>query len=68
MFAGILDVVQNDLTGILDQEKDVDGMVKAMLKLLSSKNIAEEMGNMARQNVLENFTMSGHIRALDEII
>ncbi|MDO7172735.1 glycosyltransferase [Mariniflexile sp. AS56] len=66
--AGIQDVVENDLTGLLVKEKDVEGMANAMFKLLSSKNLADDMGNKARQNILANFTMSRHIRVLNEIL
>lgn len=66
--AGIQDVVLNEETGMLVNEKDVDGMADAMIMLLSNRNLAREMGVKARKHIKENYTMSKHINTLNDII
>jgi glycosyltransferase involved in cell wall biosynthesis len=63
--AGIPDVVTNKITGLLIDEKDVEGMTNAMLILLKDKSLAQKMGENARENILANFTMSRHIDILN---
>lgn len=66
--AGIPDVVQNKLTGLLVPEKDVEDMASAMIKLLSDIELAKKMGNSGRSNIQENFTMKRHIDMLNEVL
>ncbi|OEK08839.1 hypothetical protein A8C32_00755 [Flavivirga aquatica] len=68
LHAGIPDVVLQGETGILVDEKDVDGMAKGMIKLLENKSLAKQMGENGHENIFKNFTMSKHIDNLNAII
>jgi colanic acid/amylovoran biosynthesis glycosyltransferase len=66
--AGIPDVVTNTITGLLIAEKDVEGMTNAMLTLLKDTSLAQKMGENARENIKNNFTMAQHITKLDQTL
>ena len=65
--AGIPDVILNNISGILVEEGDVVGMAKAMTKLASDVSLAEKMGQAGREHIRKNFTMTRHIKVLNEI-
>jgi glycosyltransferase involved in cell wall biosynthesis len=46
---GIPEVVENGVSGILVEPGNIDGLAKAMLKLLTEKGLAKEMGAKARE-------------------
>lgn len=54
---GVVDVVEDGVTGILVPPKDSDAMASAMLKLLKDKTLAEKLAVNARKNVEEKFTI-----------
>lgn len=66
--AGIQDVVQSNRTGILVEEKDVNGMANAMIRLLKDVELAQEYGINSRENVRANFSMSKHIGILNKVL
>jgi len=66
--AGIPDVIINEETGLLVDEHDVEGMSQNMIRILSDKPYALEMGAKGRDNVFKNFSMKKHIDKIDEII
>ena len=66
--AGITDVVVNNETGLLVQEKDVDGMANNMLRILNEKKFAFKLGQKGRVRIEENFTLQKHLIALENII
>ena len=53
---GIEDVVVDGQTGLLVEPKDVKSLQAALLKLLSDREFAENMGERGKQMVLANFT------------
>ena len=55
-FPGYRKVINNGKTGILVCEKDVNGIFKALLKLLKEKKLRIEMGNNARKAVTAEFS------------
>ncbi|MEP0263903.1 glycosyltransferase family 4 protein [Dokdonia sp.] len=65
---GIKDVILEDETGFLCDEKDVDEMAKFMIRLLKNKSEAQTMGQNARKRILENYTISHHIKTIDTVI
>ena len=68
LHAGIKDVVINNETGILVEEKDVDGMARGMITLLQNINLAKQMGRKAKEDITENFSMAKHINGINQII
>jgi len=66
--AGIPDVVIDGETGFLVDEHDVDGMSKAMMKILADSGLARKMGEAGKQRIKNNFSMEKYIAKLtDEI-
>ncbi|MEY3227285.1 MAG: hypothetical protein RLZZ536_1904 [Planctomycetota bacterium] len=66
--AGIPDVVVHGETGLLVEERDVDGMADHMVELLGSPARCRELGDHARQRIRRHFTAESHIARLDEAI
>ncbi len=66
--AGIPDVIVHGETGLLVDEHDVEGMGKHMIKILSDKSYAAQMGLKGRENISKNFSMKKHIDKIDEIL
>lgn len=66
--AGIPDVVIDGETGLLVDEHDVNGMAKAMLKLLEDRELAVAMGEKGRKFMLENFSRQKHLNLLSRIV
>ena len=66
--AGIPEVVNNGETGILVSEHDVEGMAKAMSKLLSSDEEIIKMGTAAKKRIKAHFTLDHHIQSLNDVI
>lgn len=53
---GIEDVIVDGKTGLLVKPKDLDSLKEAMIRLLSDRSLAEDMGRKGRQVVLSHFT------------
>ncbi len=66
--AGIPDVIINEETGLLVNEHDVEGMSNNMIRILSDKPYAMEMGAKGRNNIAKNFSMKRHIDKIDELL
>jgi len=66
--AGIPDVIIDGETGILVDEHDVDGMSKAMMKILADPALAKQMGKAGKQRIRNNFSMARYISKLSEEI
>jgi glycosyltransferase involved in cell wall biosynthesis len=66
--AGIPDVIIHKETGLLVKEHDVEKMTAHMVKILSDKSYAKQMGAKGRENISKNFSMKKHIDKIDEIL
>ena len=66
--AGIRDVVIEGETGLLVDEKDVEGMATHMMQLAQDSGLAGRMGNAARKRVAMEFSMETSIDRLWGII
>ena len=66
--AGIPEVVEHKVTGLLVEEHDVNGMAENMLKLLQDPVWAKELGKEGRKRVRSLFDLEKHINILDNII
>lgn len=66
--AGIPEVVVDGRTGLLVDEHDVQGMARAMLKLLEDGQLAATMGAEGRKFILENFSRQRHLHVLSGLV
>lgn len=66
--AGIFDVVRDEETGLLNDERDVEGMSVAMLRLASTPGLAAELGATARRDALQKYTATHYIEALHRLL
>jgi len=66
--AGIKDVVIENETGLLVEEKDVKAMSEHMLTLAKNPELASQMGKAARERIQKNFTIEKSIQQLQNII
>lgn len=66
--AGIPDVVINNKTGFLVQERDIVAMKDAMIKLIRNKTLAKEMGAKGRDRIKNEFTMDIYINKLRDVL
>lgn len=65
---GIPDVVLDNETGLLVEERDVDGMARRMLSLLRDPTLAASLGGAARRRVGAHFSAERSIARLWAII
>lgn len=66
--AGIPDVVVHGETGLLVDERDVDGMADHMVAVLRDPSLAGRLGEAGRQHVRANFSMNRSIERLWKVI
>jgi colanic acid/amylovoran biosynthesis glycosyltransferase len=66
--AGIPDVVVEGTTGLLVDERDVDGMAEHMVRVLRDPALAGALGRAARAHVAENFSMAHSVARLWRVI
>ncbi len=66
--AGIPDVIADGESGFLVEERDVEGMARAMLRLYREPPLAGEMGTRGRQRILQCFSMDASIQRLSHIL
>jgi glycosyltransferase involved in cell wall biosynthesis len=66
--AGIPDVVVNEETGFLVDERDVAAMAASMLRLVQEPSLAGRMGQAARRRIHAEFSLERRIAELGRII
>lgn len=66
--AGIPDVIIHGETGYLVEEHDVAGMANEMIKVLQNRELARNMGEKGKANILNNFQLKRHIQVLNELL
>jgi len=66
--AGIKDVILNGETGLLIEEKDIDGMAAAMNQILLDPLMAARLGKSGRERMKKDFSMAKSINELWAII
>jgi glycosyltransferase involved in cell wall biosynthesis len=66
--AGIPDVVVHERTGFLVDELDIAGMASWMNYLLKNPELCRTLGMAARDHVRRNFSLSQHIRRVQDAI
>ncbi|MCK7589904.1 glycosyltransferase family 4 protein [Subsaxibacter sp. CAU 1640] len=66
--AGIPDVIIHNKTGLLCKEHDVETMANHMIKLSDDINLAKDMGNEGKLNIMANFSLKRHIDSLQNTL
>lgn len=66
--AGIVDAVVDGSTGFLVEERDIDGMADRLVRLLQDKELAQRMGQNARQHIQKNFSIRRHLDGIDNVV
>jgi glycosyltransferase involved in cell wall biosynthesis len=64
---GVLDIIEDGVSGLLVPCKDSKAMARAMVQLLSDRDKAAQMGQAARLRVLEKFTVQQQVRAVERL-
>ena len=64
---GIPEIVADGLTGLLVPMADADAMAAAICHLISKPALAQQMGLMGRQRVLEQFTIDHTIFKVEQV-
>jgi len=64
---GILEIIEDQVTGILIPPKNVNALTKAIKKLLNNQLLAKRLGNCAQKSALKRFSLNGHVKAVETI-
>jgi glycosyltransferase involved in cell wall biosynthesis len=64
---GIIDLVSDDINGILVPPKDPDALCRGILQLLTNQDLAERLGKYGRNMVCPNFDTSTMIHKTEKI-
>lgn len=66
--AGIPDVVEQEETGLLVKENDIDAMAEAMIKIANDRTLAKEFGLKGKDKITSRYTMENHLATINDII
>jgi len=66
--AGIPETVLDGVTGLLVEERDVDGMADRMIELARDPALAARLGRAARERICSEFSMGKRIGRLAAIL
>ena len=66
--AGLGEVIEHGVTGLLVDERDVEGMAAAMVRVLDSPAEAGRMGEEARRHAFAQHTSSRYLQQLSEVL
>lgn len=66
--AGIADIIENDITGLLVDEYDQHSMVNALLRILREPELARKLGGNAASFVRSNSLISRNVDVLSKIV
>ena len=64
---GVLEIIENNVTGLLIPCKDVEAMVRAIGKVLSDRELAKNIGLAARQSVENRFMIQHHAAEVQRV-
>jgi glycosyltransferase involved in cell wall biosynthesis len=64
---GILDIIQNNVNGLLVPCKDSKAMAEAIMELAFNKKKAEDLGRAARQRIVDKFTIKHQTLAVEKL-
>lgn len=66
--AGIPNVVNDGITGLLSEERDIDTMANNMVCLLNNSDLAKQMGVAGKEHVKKHFSLERHIETLQKVL
>ena len=66
--AGIIDIIQDNETGFLVSENDIEGMAYYMKKFIVDPLLSKEMGAKAAQRIDKHFSLNRNVKFLWENI
>jgi len=64
---GIVDVVEDGITGFLIPPRNVDALSESLIKLLTNENLRKELGNNAKKRIDERFSSQTMIDEIDSL-
>ena len=59
------DIIENDKTGIIVEQKDVEGLKKALVQLIEDQELAKKMGERGRERIEKYFTWDAICKKLE---
>jgi glycosyltransferase involved in cell wall biosynthesis len=65
---GVKELIKHGEDGFTVEPKDIDGLTKALVKLIHSTELRSEIGNNAKKMVAEKFSVNAMIENLDDFI
>jgi glycosyltransferase involved in cell wall biosynthesis len=66
--AGISDVIEDGVTGLLCKEHDVTGMGQNIIKLLDDIELAKKMGQEGKARIKSHFSFKKHIDGIQQLL
>ncbi len=66
--AGIPDVVQHEVNGLLCDELDIDTMASNMLRVIAEPEFAAALGRSGRETAMRDFPLQGQIAKLRSVL
>ncbi len=64
---GVLEIIEDRVTGLLVPPKDADAMAVAITSLLQQPTVAATMGATARQHAADRFTVEQHVQQVEAL-
>jgi colanic acid/amylovoran biosynthesis glycosyltransferase len=64
--SGVPELIEDGVSGILVAPGDAEALAAAILRLLDDRALAAGMGCAAREKVLKDFSLSGHLDSLEQ--
>jgi glycosyltransferase involved in cell wall biosynthesis len=64
---GVLDIIEDNLNGLLVPPKDEQAMARAMVHLLRNRVYARELEARAREDVIKRFSAEQHVKAFSRL-
>jgi glycosyltransferase involved in cell wall biosynthesis len=66
--SGIPELVENEVTGLLTDERDAVGLADALYRLMTDHNLRDRVADAGRDRVVEQFDLSQTVESMDRII
>jgi glycosyltransferase involved in cell wall biosynthesis len=66
--SGIPELIEDEVTGLLVAEYDIEAMADAMIRLAKDDDLVSRMGRSASKAIHDHPLISHHIEALEKII
>ncbi len=64
---GVLDIVEDGVTGLLAAPRDSDGLADRIVRVLEDRDAAAELGTKGRQRAEELFGIAAHAKKIEDL-